>query len=188
MKKLLFSSILVLSVSLFFTACTKEGPAGPAGTAGVAGPAGPSGPTGATGPVGNMTITVKNISISTWTSGGGGKYYDGTAAVPEITNNIINGGAVLAYLSGGSSLTALPYTLSDLSVSYRFYCYLNTFGAEKSSVAVQPAPGTLNYRILIIPGALGSFAATGIGGTNYSLEELQKMSYTEACAALNIKP
>jgi hypothetical protein len=182
MKKLLLPSILVLSVSLFFTACTKEGPAGPSGTSGPAGPAGP------TGPVGNNAIIVKNISISTWTSGWGGTVYQGSAGVPEITNNIINGGAVLAYLSGGTSLAALPCTLSETGVSYRFYYYLSRFGAEKSSAAVLPAPGTLDYRILIIPGALGSFAATGIGGTNYSLEELQKMTYTEACAALNIKP
>jgi hypothetical protein len=118
----------------------------------------------------------------------GGTVYQGNTGLAEITDNIINGGAVLAYLSGSTSLSALPYRLSELGVSYRFYYSLNRFQGEISSATVRPTPGTIDYRVLIIPESLGSFAATGIGGTNYSLEELQKMSYTQACAALNIKP
>lgn len=179
MKKLLLSSILVLSASLFFTACTKEGPEGPAGSTGPAGPA---------GPVGNNAITVKNITISSWTSYSGGLYYRGTATVAEITNNIVNAGAVLAYQNNSGTLNALPFTLSDFSVSYRFFFSLNTFTAENSSLSAGPTPGSTNYRIIIIPGALGARSASGVGGSNHSLEELQQMSYTEACSALGVMP
>ncbi len=177
MKKLLFSSILMLAASLFFTACTKEGPAGPTGSTG---PAGPSV---------NNAIIVKNITISTWTSYSGGKYYRGTTNVPEITNNIIDGGAILAYLNDGTIFNPLPFTFSDLSESYRFYYSLNSFRAENSYAVARTMPASANYRIIIIPGALGARTPNGgFAGTNYTFEQLQYMSYEDACKALDVKP
>ena len=179
LTKFTFSAILIMIISLFFISCSKEGPAGANGT---------NGTNGTNGVPGNMAITIKDVTVSTWSPGAtAGRIHQGNVAVSEITNNIINGGAVLAYVKYSTGLQALPYTYSDASSSMLFYVELNKFFAERNYAVATTVTTPTNFRLVIIPGALGA-RGSGVAGSGHSLEELQAMSYANACAALGVNP
>jgi hypothetical protein len=101
MKKLnLLLPALLISVSLLFTYCSKDGDAGPQGPAGPAGPAGPTGPTGPQGPAGtanviysNWTDTVTYFLTSATTT----DTIIGTLLAPKLTADILNKGEIKVY-------------------------------------------------------------------------------------------
>jgi hypothetical protein len=53
-------------------------------------------------------------------------------------------------------------------------------------------PGILatgaQYRYVIIPGGVAGGKTTGLGGTNYTAEQLKKMPYAQVCKLFNIQP
>jgi hypothetical protein len=190
MKKISVLTIIALVMSLIFVSCSKEGPQGSAGTAGAVGPAGPAGPTGPIGPTGNPgnnLIKIKDVTISNWTPGttAASKFHRGSALVAEITNNIMLGGGVIAYFNKGGSLVGMPLISLEAGYNLIHSIALNTFNVEFNIATATTYSNSLNFRLIIIPGALGARSANGSG---YTLEQLQKMNYEDACAALNIKP
>jgi hypothetical protein len=101
MKKLnLLIPALLISVSLLFINCSKEGDEGPQGPAGPAGPAGPTGPTGPQGPAGtanviysNWTDTVTYFLASATTT----DTIIGSLLAPKLTADILNKGEIKVY-------------------------------------------------------------------------------------------
>jgi len=102
MKKLLIFTTLL---AIMFSAC--EGPMGPAG---------PMGPQGQPGDESYWYTTSFTVNSSAWRLEGQPDelnsyfYYD--KAVPQLTNNIFNGGIVLLYLQAANNIkNVMPYVL-----------------------------------------------------------------------------
>ena len=202
MKKIILCSVWALMFSGIFISCQKEGPIGPAGSArtngvegakgdqrdnGATGDKGHNGSNGAKGDAGNMAIVVKNVSISRWSPAGPASQHTGSANVAELTDKILTGGGVLVYHVVGSTLRSMPYTEVDSDLVMRYILSTGSFKIERDYSTNKSAPSSAtNFRLVIIPGALGARVASG-SGSGYSIDQLRAMSYEQVCAALNIR-
>ena len=142
MKKNLFAIILVC-LTLLFNSCSKEGPAGPAG------PAGTNGTT-------NVISEYINLSSGYWTSSvtNGITSWDATYYTPNITQSVVNSGAVITYLNTNNSYTALPCIfnagLSSVNTCKAFI-KLNTINFRIENLAFNPAGSTVvNFKAVIV--------------------------------------
>lgn len=201
MKKIILCAAWIF-ISCVFASCQKEGPVGPAGSDGAQGEKGDKGDPGVKGDPGNMSITVYDATISTWTLS---QYVPGsfTGKAGEldkiVTENVINGGAVLVYEIQKNILKALPYS----QTMERGNPFTEDGGSDYTLAATYDvAPGELSvylqyssskikevasktFRLIIIPGTPGKRVSSP-SGNNYSIEQLRHMSYGEVCAALDI--
>ena len=85
------------------------GPAGPQGAAGAQGPAGNKGPDGVQGVTGTDNVFFSSWITNTWTKMPDNFVWD-TIAAPQITDDILNKGVVLAYYRDNATVTwAKPY-------------------------------------------------------------------------------
>lgn len=155
MKKI--TLIMALAALVFISACTKEGPVGPSGTNGtngLQGATGLTGTTGLTGATGTADITSYTASVTSWqTSSITGNYY-ANITVAGVTQNILDYGAVIVYTvgtngSGQSYEEAMPHTYPN-GASYIDYVQLGV--VQINVLNATAAPGTLNYRIVVISG------------------------------------
>ncbi len=164
------TSVLVLSVALFFTAC-KKGDAGPAGETGAPGPTGATGSTGATGKTGTA-----NVIYSTWQDVTFNLVDSftavGTITAPKIVDSIIQKGEVKVFwnvnTASNPTIVTLPYHdngvifgASDLAniplvkvgtialySNYNLSSRTNTAGEK-----------VFQYRYIIIPGGVTARSA-----------------------------
>ncbi len=97
-----FLTLLCISLVVFMSSCTKEGPIGPIGPAGIDGIDGTNGIDGANGVDGADGNA--NVSASQWfplsfikTVTNGIPQFDSNISVPEITSEIVDQGVVLVY-------------------------------------------------------------------------------------------
>lgn len=216
MRKFRLLSLLLLVFSFILVNCTKEGPEGPAGAtgaqgppgtnggAGPAGPPGPAGPNGPAGPVGPTgPIGTANVIYSAWaTVGSLGTIIDSTfadyglckrwiRAAPSITAAIIDNGVILSYWRVGTGIySTVPYQfpvgaqtyhLGALPAAGKIIYFTSIFGAGAGWVPNAAA----ELRHVIIPGGIAGRSA-GLGGTNYSADQIRAMSYEQVCQLFNI--
>lgn len=182
------------------------GPQGPAGANGGVGPAGPTGPTGPQGPTGPTgpqgPAGTANVIYSAWISDAAAANWADTAmtlygtvvrrrnvTAPGVTQAIIDQGVVLAYARGsavgaGNAPVVLPFsfffTPSTLQLAYLPAPGRVIFLITNLSTGV--APNVFwggDFRYVIIPGGVAGGKTTGLGGTNYTADELKKMSYQQ---------
>lgn len=183
MKKLKIIAMLIL-LTVFATSCKKE--------TGPTGPAGPAGPAGTANVIYSPWIAFDGANWSAATMEYGNNIRTYNDSVPEITQNIIDGGAVLVYfkLYGLGYPMPLPFTYNGLTTpginqhfSYRLlekvlslvlYNLDNT--DDPGFIDNTPPPGNF-YRYVIIPGGVLS----SIGAKN-----LKEMSYEQVCNKLNM--
>jgi hypothetical protein len=200
MKKLLLSSIIVLSVSLFFTACSKEGPAGPAGTAGSAGPAGPAGPTGSTGSA--NVIYSAWFNPATWVAENnfGDMERTYTMTSTTVTQNIIDRGIIMVYMrfvGYDPAISQLPFELPNSDKTFSFRAQAGSVKAlytKTSNHALDPGviPSSNAVRYVLIPGAVSGGRGVNtektadINGQYYKESQLKNMSYDQICSLLQI--
>jgi hypothetical protein len=175
------TSVLVLSVALFFTAC-KKGDAGPAGETGAPGPTGATGATGSTGKTGTA-----NVIYSAWQDVTFSLVDSFTAVgpitAPKIVDSIIQKGEVKVYwnvnTASNPTIVALPYHdngvlfgASDLAniplikvgtISLYSNYNLSSFTTTSGEKAFQ-------YRYIIVPG--GVSARSAVNWNDY--KEVQK--------------
>lgn len=181
-----------------------NGATGPAGPTGPSGPAGPIGPTGPQGPAGTA-----NVIYSSWaTVSSLGTIIDSSFAdfntckrwirtAPSLTTAVIDNGVVLSYWRVGATpsqiYTLLPYQFPVGSQSYflssvaqpgKIIYFTSIFGA--SPAAGWTPNGSAELRYVIIPGAVGGGRTSGIGGTNYTADQIKAMSYDQVCSLFNI--
>lgn len=191
MKRYIFLSLLLVSVSLLTFNCQKEGPAGPAGPQGAAGPTGPTGPQGQTGTA-NVIYSAWFLTGTGWTATGANTYgaqflFD--KATTSITQTIMDQGVVLGFIKGepntpsiSSQVFQLPY---GVGVGYGFFdqyeLILNAPGnirflykSDSPWSAAQLA--SISFRYIIIPGAVP-------GGR---MRDPRTMTYHEICEAYGI--
>lgn len=128
-----------IAIALFSTvSCKKEGPRGPAGA------------------TGNANVHSMIDTVSTWTSNP--PSYKGTISYSEITQDIIDNGAVLVYLSTGSNTySQLPLTEYLSSSTSRSYEVETSVGQAviivSESDLITTNPGTLVFKVVTIAGS-----------------------------------
>ncbi len=185
---------------------------GPAGPIGPGGPAGPTGPTGPQGPAGTANViysswlTVGNslpqptpVADSTFTDYGTCKRW--YRAAPSLTAAVLDNGLVLSYWRVNTVIySTIPYTFPvgastyylgaipqataapGLTTGGRIIYFTSIFGA---GAGWNPNSGA-ETRYVIIPGVVPGGRATGLGGTNYSADQIKAMSYEEVCRIFKI--
>lgn len=192
MKKLnLLLPILLISVSLLFVYCSKDGDAGPQGPAGPAGPAGPTGPTGPQGPAGTANVIASNwldvtFAADTIHNTDGSidtLWWVGEIAAPKLVDSIVNKGTVKVYANMNfySNTPSTPFVttlpLTDLAIfGLNITPYFST---QKITMIANANVSTFTdnnikyfqYRYVIIPSSMPARMAT-INWNNY--EEVKK--------------
>lgn len=186
------------------------GPGGATGPAGPTGPVGPAGPTGATGPQGPPGTA--NVIYSAWTNegpwadtlmaslatGAGGNAKRMLMAAPSLSQAILDQGVILTYMRwtlSGNNPISMPYTFNSGGTVFEIgsRAALNKvvyFFWVPSNPGVLVAPGGLGasaqVRYVLIPGVVGGGRTAGVGGTNYTPDEVRAMTYEQVCSLFNI--
>lgn len=181
--------LATISAIVLFTACKKP-------EKGDAGPTGPIGSTGATGS--------PNVIYSDWQtspSASRDTTIDGTCLrlrhlnAPSLTQGILDSGLVITYMRVGSiGPYLLPYTsdaggaTNQLNCVYKtnvIYLTRHTFGScrfTSASPGTEPVlvnlPSSLEYRYVIIPGAIAGGRLIQTNNT-MSFEEIKNLSYEQ---------
>jgi hypothetical protein len=137
MKKI----FLVAVMAALFMGCAKDGKDGAPG------------PAGADGADGNANVVSSTITTSAWV-------YNAPSWVlvlnyPAITQNIVDKGAVLAYMKVGNNYAALPLTFypTDFYSSSILYSYgVNNIAFDwTDSDRIQPNnPGSRTFKVVVI--------------------------------------
>jgi hypothetical protein len=217
MRKLRLLSTLALAITFIAVSCTKEGPEGPVGATGPQGPTGATGATGATGPTGPQgpqgptgpqgPAGSANVIYSAWAATGYATrdtILDGTLfkvthfIAPSLSQAIIDQGLVLTYMRLGGAVPpqALPYTsyaggttstMSTFLTPQKIFINRHTHGCGLPGCLLGISLA-IEYRYILIPGAISGGRLAGVGGTNYTAEQVKAMPYEQVCQLFNIKP
>ncbi len=199
---------MLMSATLSMVSCKKgdtgpEGAQGVQGSQGSQGPQGPQGVEGPQGPIGNA-----NIIISDWISISGtlrDSSLDNSALkvmhyiAPELTDDILNRGAILVYMRFGSYQWTLPYTsyaggkVSTISfIPARNVIFITRFAHDNSGSVTINSSARLKY--ILIPAdspevgyAGGEEKLISHNSQLYSAEALKALPYEEVCAILGIE-
>lgn len=152
MKNLYLLSI----ITILLLSCNKEGPEGPAGT---------------NGQDGNANVQLTTFAITSWTESGV-SYKAASPWLSDITQNIVDNGAVHTYMSNGSGgWEPLPLTLYPSSTYSRTYTavhYLNgvTLWVNDSDLNLPSDPGTRSFKVVAVA-ASAKIANPDVDYTNY---------------------
>jgi len=163
--------ILFAAISgLIFAGCKKEGPQGPPGIDGQNAP----------------VYYSEWFSPASWSGGSGDWYF--SASAPDLTQDLVENGVVLAYawlandLYGGSSVRPLPAYAVGANWSFLIHEY--GFIEFTSDMFAQPLTTGNKFRFVAIP---GTDPALKSGTPGYrSEQELKSMSYSQICRLYNI--
>jgi len=212
MRKFKLLSLLAFAIVFIAVSCTKEGPEGPAGATGaqgptgVGGPAGPTGPQGPTGPAGPTGPTgpqgpagTANVIYSAWITVAAADWTGtGTAdqskilTAPGITQAIKDQGVVLVYAAYNGLVRPLAFNDVSFANPVTFDFYLPSPLGQILLRAYRPSSGftliPINFRYVLIPGGVAGGKTAGIGGTNYTAEQVKAMSYAQVCQIFKIQP
>ena len=171
MKTRFTTLYLLTAISvLIFTGCQKEGTQGPAGTNGL-----------------NATVYYSEwFSPAEWSGASGDWYFEANA--PDLTQDIVEGGVVLAYAwladdyYGGSTMRPLP----AYAVGANWSFLIHQYGSIQFTTDMIAQPGTTGnkFRFIAIPGTIPA-AKSGTPGYR-SKQQLRSMSYKEVCKLYNI--
>ena len=214
MRKFRLLSLFALAITFLAISCTKEGPEGPAGatgpqgpqgatgatgSVGATGPQGPAGPVGPQGPPGSA-----NVIYSAWaTVGSLGTIIDSTFAdygtckrwirtAPSLSQGVLDQGLVISYWKVGTGIySTIPYQFPVAAQIYhlgavnqlnKIIYFTSIFG---TNTGWNPNLGA-ETRYVIIPGTIAGGRGTGVGGTNYTADQVRAMSYEQVCQVFNI--
>ncbi|MBU1014669.1 MAG: hypothetical protein KKG99_16870 [Bacteroidetes bacterium] len=149
-KSIFYSILLLAIVSLTFSSCQKEGPMGPEGPAGE----------DARNSVSSFYYTIYEDEWQTFGEPGIGFGYTGSMDFPEITDDVLNYGAVLVYLYQDNKLFPLPTTfinagdggyMTSIWVTLQYEQVLITF---QDSDGYTINPGDQEFKVVIIEGGI----------------------------------
>jgi hypothetical protein len=162
---------LFATVSAFvFAGCKKEGPQGPPGINGQ-----------------DATVYYSEwFSPTSWSGGSGDWYF--AASAPDLTQEIVENGVVLAYawlandLYEGSTVRPLP----AFAVGANWSFLIHEYGSVEFTCDMYAPPLTTGnkFRFVAIPGTIIALKS-GIPGCR-SKQELKDMPYKEICRLYNI--
>lgn len=156
--------------ALFLAGCGKEGPQGPAGPPGK-----------------NATVYYSEwFSPAAWSGGSGDWYF--AASAPDLTQEVVENGVVLAYawlagdLYDGTTVRPLP----AWAVGANWGFLIHQYGSIEFTCDMLSPPLTSGnkFRFVAIPGTTPALKSSH---PDYrSPEELRNMSYREVCRLYNI--
>ena len=205
MRKFTLLSLFLLAITFIVVNCTKEGPQGPAGAIGATGGTGPTGPVGPQGPAGTANVTYSAWYSGTWKTlaipgpDNGFSIDTFIRAAPSVTQTIMDNGVVLGYMRGsatsniltGTQVVGLPY--HDVVDDDHFKFILSKPGSIVHSYqSINPwSTDQLNlfnhsFRYVVIPGGVSGGRSAGVGGTNYTADQVRAMSYSQICSIFKI--
>ncbi|MEI7726489.1 MAG: hypothetical protein WCK09_15375 [Bacteroidota bacterium] len=156
--------------ALIIAGCGKEGPQGP------------QGPEGQSAPV----YYSEWFSPTTWSGNSGDWYF--AASAPDLTQDIVESGVVLAYcwladdLYQGTTTRLLP----AYAVGANWSFLIHEYGSIEftSDLFTPPSTTGSKFRFVAIPGTIHALKS---GTPGYrSEQELRSMSYKEICKLYNI--
>lgn len=163
--------ILVMAfTTLLFNACSDEEIPGPPGEDGL-----------------DATVYYSEwFSPTSWSGTSGDWYFD--AAAPDLTEDIVEKGVILAYVWLGDDLyegmAVRPLPTYAVGANWSFL--IPDYGTIEftSDQIERPLTSGNKFRFIAIPGTIPALksASTKAG----KVEELRKMSYREVCKLLNI--
>ena len=173
----------LLVITLFFAACTKEGPAGPAGPAG---PQGNQGPAGPQGPAGTANVFYSNWLDVTFRPNTDSSEWSAQINASRLVDSILQRGEVRVYLNLGTS--AAPNVL-PLPLDALWWGAIITPSFEVGKITLYASGNVstrlntsnqkiLQYRYIIIPGG------TAAGGR---FAKINWNNYEEVKAFLGLK-
>jgi hypothetical protein len=136
-------SILMLSFAFLFASCSKDSEQGPPGQDGNA----------------NVLSITKVVDANDWEEFEfeNTTLFEAVVPLPELTAEIVDKGAVLAYIKDGSFLTPLPFTIYlndniDATYSYFYQPQQVFLELQFNTLVTGGAPPTLEYKFVIIDG------------------------------------
>ncbi len=148
-----FYILLIAVIPLLFTSCAKDGQIGPEG---------PQGPPGADGII-NISSFYYTLYENNWSEFGEpgiGFGYSAVMDFPEITEDVLNYGAVLVYLYQDGNLYSLPITFVNSGDGGYMTSIWVTLQLEQIVVTFQDSdgltvnPGTQEFKVVIIDGSI----------------------------------
>jgi hypothetical protein len=147
-------SIIAVSIAfaMLFSKCSKEGPEGPQGIQGEQGIQGDQGVPGADG---NANVHSYLYTVVNWTPDGVDLY--DVLAASYITQDILDNGAVLVYMSNGSGAwNPLPYVEWRSSYEHLITPVIAvgsiTLWISDSDLTLPGIPGATDYKVVAIQG------------------------------------
>jgi hypothetical protein len=182
-----------------------QGPTGPGGAAGATGATGATGPQGPIGPQGPQGVPgTANVIYSSWAVSPG-LFRDTTMdqtlynitdfAAPSLSQTILDNGVINVYmristlgpyqLPYSSYTSNAPSTIHYLAKPNRIFITRHNLNQNVEAGHIHLGP-SLEYRYVLIPGAVSGGRITGVGGTTYTVDEVKAMSYDEVRRAFNI--
>jgi hypothetical protein len=170
-----YSKLLILSV-IIMAGCVKEGPMGPRGYDGYDGNA--------------NVIASKWYTPTQWAGQTGDWYFD--VANSEITADIVENGAILAYVSLSGDVyndyTVRPLPAYAIGCNWDFLLPndgKSNYGAIEFTTNMTgiPTTGTYNFRFIHIPASV-LLKSSKLKSTK--INDLKSMPYKEVCMLLGI--
>jgi hypothetical protein len=189
-----------------------QGPTGATGATGVGatGPQGPAGPTGPQGPPGTANVIYSSWATVNALIAANGPIIDSTFTdygtckrwiriAPSLTQAILDNGLVISYWRVGvppsQIYSTLPYQFpSGAQVWHlaglptvqsgvgKIFYFTSIFGTNTGWTP----NGTGEQRYVIIPGTVAGGRSAGVGGTNYTPDQVRAMSYEQVCQVFNV--
>jgi len=162
--------LLLAFIVITFTGCSKDGAQGPAGLDGQ-----------------NAAVYYSQWFSPTVWSGTSGDWYF-SASAPDLTQNVVEGGVVLAYvwIAGDiySSTTVRPLPAYAVGANWSFL--IHQYGSiEFTSDMINSPLTTHKFRFIAIPGT--STALKSAAMVYKTRTELINMPYRDACKRFNIQ-
>lgn len=182
-KTFIIPCSLLVAITLFFAACTKEGPAGPAGAAGPAGPAGPVGAQGPKGDTGTANVIYSDwldVSFTADTAHNGNVIdtidYSAVINAPKLTDAILSNGAIKVYVNVGTAVSPavaplpLDALLFQIIVSPIYQVgKINLIASDDASTFTTTSnQKAWQYRYILIPGGTPSSRMANINWNDYN--------------------
>ncbi len=167
-RKFQFISLFCVLSVFVLTGCAKDGAPGPAGQ--------------------DATVYYSEWFPTTEWFGQSGDWYF-TADAPDLTQDIVEGGVILAYVSladdlyGGNAVRPLP----AFAVGANWSFLIPDYGAIEFTCDMINTPGTTGnlFRFIAIPGTVSALKSSP--AAQYSEKELREMPYKNLCQLLGIK-
>lgn len=167
------SAVWLTTVAIMLAVSGCEGPAGPTGPAGPQGDAGeqgPQGPPGTADVIYSDWIGLTDLEAGVDTVYLGRNYRKHDIPAPELTQEIIDEGAVLVYLRLSGGVVPLPGTFGGANPIHITFALLHPGTLSVLSQNLDNTPTGLNtsaeFRYILIPG--GATAEMGMSTQSYS--------------------
>src|ERR1035437_2277713 len=161
--------LLAVIAVLFFTGCSKEGPAGLNGQ--------------------NAPVYYSEWFSPTAWSGASGDWYF-SASAPDLTQSVVENGVVLAYVWLAddlySSTTVRPLPAYALGANWSFLVHQYGSIEFTCDMTTQPFNAGDKFRFIAIPGT--STALMSAMAKFKTVSQIKNMPYSDACKLFNVSP